>query len=135
MAKLMMRFMPVKIYSYFSFVLSAVPKLRRASSCWKYRKWCSYFENRYHHTKMIRKKRIIGQSLLPAVVFQKRKYQFSEVALVTVHCNCLTSCFMIVLGSRLWNTTNTKWIFTCLWKTTIKTLKQNAKFSQTYYQV
>ena len=43
----------IKIYSYFSFVFSVVSW---SSSCWKYRKWCSYFENHYHHAKMVDKR-------------------------------------------------------------------------------
>ena len=43
-------------------------------SCWKYRKWCSYIENFYHHGKKIENK-IFGQPLLHALVFQRRKYQ------------------------------------------------------------
>ena len=31
----------IKIYSYFLFVLSVVPR----SSCWEYRMWRSYLEN------------------------------------------------------------------------------------------
>ena len=59
----------IKIYSYFSLVLPSLSK-----SCWKHRKWCSYFENRYHPVKMVEKKKL-NFSVSP-VVFQKRKYQF-----------------------------------------------------------
>ena len=29
---------------------------QRRSSCWKYQKWCGYFENRYCHAKMVEKR-------------------------------------------------------------------------------
>ena len=31
---------------------------QRRSSCWKYWKWCSYFENPYYHAKIVEKKGI-----------------------------------------------------------------------------
>ena len=44
----------IKIYSCHLFS----PLLQGRSSCWIYRKWCSFFENCYHHAKMVEKKRI-----------------------------------------------------------------------------
>ena len=40
-------------------------------------------------------KLFFGKSLLQSAVFQKRKFKFSEVALVAIHCNCLICCIMI----------------------------------------
>ena len=45
----------IKIYSFHLFS----PLRQRRSNCWIYRKWCSFFENCYHHAKMVEKKRII----------------------------------------------------------------------------
>ena len=45
----------IKIYSCHLFS----PLRQGRSSCWRYRKWCSFFENCYHHAKMVEKKGII----------------------------------------------------------------------------
>ena len=90
----------IKMYSYFS-LFSLL--CQRRSSCWKYRKWCSSFENRYHHTKMIEKK-TINFSVSPCCTLlfsRKENIKFSEVALVAVHCNCLIGYLMIAWISAL----------------------------------
>ena len=40
-------------------------------------------------------------------MFSRKDILFSEVALVSVHCNCLIGCIMIAGGYRSWNTANT----------------------------
>ena len=63
-----------------TFHLLSLLRQRRLSS-WKYRKWCSYFENRYHHAKIVNKRvNFFGQPLLHLVIFQKKHIKFSEVA-------------------------------------------------------
>ena len=70
---------------------------QRGSSCWKYRKWCSYFKNRYHHTKMVEKKTInvLVSPYCTLLFSRKENIKFSGVVLVAVHCNCLISYLMI----------------------------------------
>ena len=61
-------------YQNYSFHLFSLLCQKRPS-CWKYRKWCSYFENPYHDAKIVDKKRINFWSVLTALfVFQKRNY-------------------------------------------------------------
>ena len=84
----------IKMYRYFSFVFSTVPKKVQLL---KYRKWCSYFENHYHHEKILEKNRInFSVSPYCTLLFsRKENIKFSEVVLVTVHWNCLISCLKI----------------------------------------
>ena len=80
----------------------------RRSSCWKYWKWCSYFENRYHHPKVVEKK-IINFSVSPyctQLFSRKENIKSSEVALVAVHCNSWSATLWLP-DSQPWNTTNT----------------------------
>ena len=76
---------------------------QRRSSCWKYRKWCTYFENRYHHAKMTEKKTInFPVSPYCTLLFSRKEYiKFSEIVLVAVHCNFLISYLMISWISAL----------------------------------
>ena len=71
-------------------------------SCWKYQKWCSYFENPYHHAKIADEKRIniLVTPYCILVFSRKQLFHFSEVALVSVHCNCLIGCISDVAGSK-----------------------------------
>ena len=73
------------------------------SSCWKYRKWCTYFENRYHHAKMTEKKTInFPVSPYCTLLFSRKEYiKFSEIVLVVVHCNFQISYLMISWISAL----------------------------------
>ena len=82
---------------------------QRRSSCWKYRKWWGYFENRYRHAKTVeRKRKDFSVSPYCTLLFSRKKnIKFPEVTLVTDHCNCLTNCIMIARGFRPWNTANT----------------------------
>ena len=83
-------------------------------------------------------KKIINFSVSPyyTLLFsRKENIKFSEVALVAVHCNRLIWCFALREDLSLEILPALQRIFTCLWKSAIKTLKQNAKFIQTYYQV
>ena len=82
---------------------------QRRSSCWKYRKWCSYFENPYHHPEIVDKKIIIFLvSPYCTLLFSRKEIiKFSEVALVSVHCNCLIRCIVIAREYWPWNTTST----------------------------
>ena len=70
---------------------------QRRSSCWEYRKWCTYFENCYYHAKMTEKKAInFPVSPYCTLLFSRKEYiKFSEVVLVAVHCNFLISSLMI----------------------------------------
>ena len=61
--------------------------------------------------------------------------KFSEVALIAVHGNNLIAALLLREDLGLEIIPEEKRIFTCLWKTASKTLKENAKFVQTYYQV
>ena len=114
----------IKIYSFHLFSLLC----KRRSSCWKYRRWCSYFENLYHHAKIIENK-LIGQSLFHFVVFHKRNYQVFWTSFRIrplqlpdwLHCGCARTSALKY------------WIFACLSKMAIKTLTQNVKFAQTFF--
>ena len=71
-------------------------------------KICSYFKNRYHHAKIVEKKRItfsVSPYFTPLFP-RKGNIEFSEVALVAAHCSCLISCIMIALWNP-WNPVNT----------------------------
>ena len=66
---------------------------QRRSSYSKYRKWCTYFENCYHHSNMTEKE-IINFPVSPycILLFSRKEYiRFSEVILIAVHCNFLIS--------------------------------------------
>ena len=71
---------------------------QRRSSCSKYRKWCSYFENPYHYAKIIDKKKINFSVTRYCTLLLSRKeiFKFSEVALGSVHCNCLKNVQVLV---------------------------------------
>ena len=51
--------------------------------------------------------KLFGQSLLQLVVFQKKIIKFFEVALVSIHYNCLIDWIVMAQGYRPWNTINT----------------------------
>ena len=76
---------------------------QRRSSCWKYRKWFTYFENCYRHAKMTEKKTMnFPVSPYCTLLFSRKEYiKFSEVVLVAVHCNFLFSYLMIAWISAL----------------------------------
>ena len=98
---------------------------QRRSSCWKYRKWCSYFENRYHHAKMVEKKRInFSVSPYCTLLFSKKEnVNFSDVALVAVHCNSGSVALWLREDAGLEILPILQRILTCLSKTAIKTLE------------
>ena len=104
--KMMIRFVLsiIKLYSFHLF--SVVPK---KASCWKYRKWCSYFENFYHTAKIVNKKRInFLVSLYCIWLFSRIKIsQVFWSSFVSVHCNCLIGCILIARGYRPGNTDST----------------------------
>ena len=62
---------------------------QRRPSCWNYWKWCSYFENPYHHAKIVDKKGIIFLvGPYCTLLFSKKETtKFSEVALMSSHWN------------------------------------------------
>ena len=76
---------------------------QRSSSCWKYRKWCSYFENHYHHEQMVEKNAInfLVSPYYTLLFSQKENSKFSEVVLVAVRCNYLISGLMLAWISVL----------------------------------
>ena len=122
--KLMMKFMSQVLQRCIgSFHLFSLLCQRR-SSCWKYLKWGSYFENRYHHAKMVEKKTInFSVSRYCTLLFSRKgNIKFSVVVLVAVYCNILILYLMIAWRFRPWITLKYKGIFTCFWKTAIKTL-------------
>ena len=66
------------------------------SSCSKYRKWCSHFENRYYHAEKIEKK-TINFSVSPCCILlfpRKENIKFAKMALVAVNCSCLVNYLM-----------------------------------------
>ena len=122
----------IKIYSFHLFFLLC----QRKSNCWKYRKWCSYFENAYHNAKIVDKKRIIFWPVLTApCCFHKRNYQVSwrsfgicplqfpdrlhydraRTSALKYYCQCYKG-----------------YLLPCQ-KSAIKILKQNVKFVQTFF--
>ena len=94
----------IQIYSYFSFVFFVIP---RKSSCQKYQKRCSYFENHYCHAIIVDKRIIFLFSRYCTLLFSsKENIKFSEVALVYAHCNFLIVFIMFARGYPPWNTAN-----------------------------
>ena len=97
----------MKIYSYFSSVFSTEPKkfeLLKISAVmklfWKSLPPCK--NGREEDNSFFR------SVLIASCCFQEKNIKFSEVALASVHCNCLiSSCLMIAWRSRPWNATNT----------------------------
>ena len=85
------------------------PLCQRRFRHWKYKNWCSNFENCYHFAKMVDNK-FFSRSLLHPVIFQKKK---------------ISSWLREDLGHEILPIL--QWIFTCLKKIVIKTLKQNAR--------
>ena len=75
----------IKIYSLHLFSLLC----QRRSCCWKYWKWCCYFENPYHHVKITDKTRInfLVSLYCTLLFYRKEMTKFSYVALVFVHCD------------------------------------------------
>ena len=98
--KLMLRFMSQRCIITFD-IFSLL--CQRRSSCWKYRKLCSYSENHYHHKKMVEKNTIIFSvgPYCTLLFSRKENIKFSEVVLVAVHCNCLITCLMTAWISAL----------------------------------
>lgn len=66
----------------------------------------------------------------PFLFYKKEIFKFSEVSMVSVYCNCLIRCIVIMRGCGLKMLPTLQRIFACLPKTAIQTLKQNAKFVQ-----
>ena len=64
---------------------------------------------------------------------RKEIINFSEAALVSVDFNCLIGSFVFALGYRTWNIANTTAGICLPPKTAIKTLKQNVKFVETFF--
>ena len=119
--KPMMRFVVsiIKLYSFHLFSLLC----QRRSSCWKYQKWCSYFENPYHHAKIVDKRINFLVSPNCTLLFSRKEIiTFFEAALESVHCHCLVHCIVIARGYRPWSTVNTADI--CL---LIKNANKNTK--------
>ena len=68
------------------------------------------------------------------LLFSRKKIiKFSEVALVSVHWNCLIGCIIIARGYRPWNTANDTSVICLLVKDGYETLKQNAKFCSIFF--
>ena len=112
----MLRFMSQRCIITFDFFSLLC---QRRSSCWKYRKLCSYSENHYHHKKMVEKNTIIF-SVGPycALLFpRKENIKFSEVVLVVLQLPDHLPYDCMNLGLEILQR-----IFTCLWRTAIKTL-------------
>ena len=101
--KLMLRFMSqalqrcIVTFHLFSLLY------QRTSGCWKYWKWCSYFENHYHNEKMVEKNTInvLVSPYCTLLFSRKENIKFSKVVLIAAHCNCLISWFMIAWISAL----------------------------------
>ena len=130
----MMRFVLsiVKLYSFHLLSLLC----QRRSSCWIYRKWCSYVENPYLHAKIVDKK-IINVLVSPycTLLFSRKEIiKFSEVAVLYLP-------IVIAWSVALWShkdigleiLTILQRIFACLSKTAIKRLKQNIELIQTFF--
>ena len=73
---------------------------QRRLSFWKYRKKCSYFKNICQIANLIEKK-VSSFFIAYCYFFRKENINFSEVALVAVHCNCMIGCNMIARISAL----------------------------------
>ena len=63
----------------------------------------------------------------------KEIIKYSEVALVSLHFNCLIGWIVICEDINLETLPILQWIFACLSKTAIKKLKQNVKFVKTFF--
>ena len=93
-------------YDYFSSVFCIVPK---KVLLLKYRIWVSHLKNRYHYEKVVENARI-NFSISPycTLLFsRKENFNFLEVALSAVLCNCPVGNIMNMWGYQHWNTTNT----------------------------
>ena len=96
---------------------------QRRSCCWKYRNWCTYFENHYHHAKMAEKKTInFPVSSYCILLFSRKEYiKFSSSFggyPLQLPDQLLYDC--LNLGLEILRILQR--IFTCFWKTTIKTM-------------
>ena len=121
----------IKLYSFDFFSLFYQRRSSYESiKVWKHLKWCSYFENPYLHAKIVDKKRInFFVSLYCTLLFSRKEIiKFSEVTLVSVHCNCVIGCIVIAQGYRLWKTANTT-VDICL------LVKYGNKNTETKYKV
>ena len=123
----------IKIYGFQLFP----PLCERRSSCWNYRKWCSYFEYLYHIGIIVDKKRkTFGQSLLHLAVFQKRNYQvfWSRFGICPFQLPDRLQCDRArILALKYCQLEILQRIFACLSNWAIKTIKQNVKFVQTLF--
>ena len=100
-----------KFLVFFSFLLC-----QRRTSCWKYRKWCSYFANLYHDAKILDKKTINFWSVLTCC-FPEKNYQvfWSSFSICPLqlhdclhwdsvrisHCLTLPKSVLETIGNRL----------------------------------
>ena len=87
----------IKIYSYFSFVFSVVPKEVRVVENIEI-DVATLEGNHYNHAKIVDERRI--NFLVSSYCTLKENIRFPEVALVSFHNNCLTGSILIVIGHR-----------------------------------
>ena len=87
----------IKIYSYFSFVFSVVPKEVRVVENIESDE-ATLEGNHYNHAKIVDERRI--NFLVSSYCTLKENIRFPEVALVSVHYNCLIGSILIVIGHR-----------------------------------
>ena len=122
----------IELYNFHLFSLLC----KGRSSCWKYWKWCSYFENPYYHATIVDKKIIhfLVGSYCTLLFSRKEILKFSEVALVSVHCNCLICCIVIAWSYRPWNTANTAVDICLLVENSNKNTETICKSTNFFYQ-
>ena len=118
----------IKIYCYFSFVFCCAKEGRVAE----------YNESDVGTLKILRQEEIVDKkrinflaSLYCSLLFSRKGIiKFTEVALVSVHCNCLIGWTVIVRRYRPWNTIDTTMDICLLVK---NSNKKNVRFAQTFF--
>ena len=108
---------------------------QRRSSCWKYRKWCSYFENPYQYARVVDKNRMtfLVNPYCTLLFPRKENFKFFKVALVSVHCNYLIVCTVIARDYQRWNTANATADISLLVKNSNKNTDIKCKVVQTFF--
>ena len=118
------------IYDYFSSVFCIVPK---KILLLKYRNWVSHLKNRNHYAKAGENARINFsiRTYCTLLLSRKENFKFFEVALSAVLAMAQWAALWICEDITIEILPIPHWKFTCSFKTTIKALKQGAKFVQT----
>ena len=118
--KLMLRFMSQALYRCIVTFHLFFLLYQRRSSCWKYWKWCSYFEN-YYHNEETAEKNTINFLFSPycTLLFSRKENRafWSSSGSCPLQLPDQLLCDCVNLGLEI-----LQQIFTYLWKTAIEAL-------------